>query len=459
LRKRRKALFLLFLVGLLVSVSIAAGLLPAYASPAEEYDYVDNNTSDVDSSPDKGTHSNFTAQQFGPDNIYDTLTESGLIADFKVKQGAFVKATTTGTQTVSGVGFQPKAVIFWWTRQTSYGELAAIRMGYGTATYYGGAYQNRGVAFASDDAAATSNTGRQRSETYSIIILSSGTPTLAARASVTAFTSDGFTLNWQTNEARADIIHFIALSGSDLANAKAGTFSLTTATGAQDITDVGFQPDFLMFLWTFTENVDTNMAHAEIGIGFAVSSTKRGALVANSEDGRSTMDTWQQQRTDACILILTPLTGTQDAIVDFSQFLSNGFQVTKSDAPAAATPIFYLALDGGQYDVGNFNSPTTTGNQDVTGIPFQPKLVMLATQGRSAGTAIGSHAELALGAAMSSTQRGCTWFEDPDALADSDNEQETLDTRVIQWRDRTAANTFALRGSADFNSFLSMVLG
>lgn len=39
------------------------------------FDYVDNDNSDVDSSPDKGTHSNFTAEQYGPDSIYDTLTE------------------------------------------------------------------------------------------------------------------------------------------------------------------------------------------------------------------------------------------------------------------------------------------------------------------------------------------------------------------------------------------------
>jgi hypothetical protein len=37
--------------------------------------YVDNNTSNVDSSQDKGTHSDFPAQQAGPDSIYDRLTE------------------------------------------------------------------------------------------------------------------------------------------------------------------------------------------------------------------------------------------------------------------------------------------------------------------------------------------------------------------------------------------------
>lgn len=36
---------------------------------------VDSNRSDVDSSTSKGTHNSFSAQQYGPDSIYDTLTE------------------------------------------------------------------------------------------------------------------------------------------------------------------------------------------------------------------------------------------------------------------------------------------------------------------------------------------------------------------------------------------------
>jgi len=39
------------------------------------FDYVDNNDADVDSSVDRGMHSNFPAQQAGPDSTYDTLTE------------------------------------------------------------------------------------------------------------------------------------------------------------------------------------------------------------------------------------------------------------------------------------------------------------------------------------------------------------------------------------------------
>ena len=47
----------------------------SYYSPEGTSDYVDNNLSNVDSSQDKGTHTNFTAQQYEPDLICDTLTE------------------------------------------------------------------------------------------------------------------------------------------------------------------------------------------------------------------------------------------------------------------------------------------------------------------------------------------------------------------------------------------------
>jgi len=39
------------------------------------YDFVDNNDTNVDLNANKGTQSNFTAQQYGPDSITDTLTE------------------------------------------------------------------------------------------------------------------------------------------------------------------------------------------------------------------------------------------------------------------------------------------------------------------------------------------------------------------------------------------------
>lgn len=47
----------------------------SYTNASNYQNFVSNALSNVDSSPGKGSHSNFTAQQYGPDLICDTLTE------------------------------------------------------------------------------------------------------------------------------------------------------------------------------------------------------------------------------------------------------------------------------------------------------------------------------------------------------------------------------------------------
>ena len=104
--------------------------------------------------------------------------------------------------------------------------------------------------------------------------MSNGTPTLGAEAELTSFDSDGFTLNWTTNESRADIIYYVALGGSDLTNALASSFTLTTGAGSQSVTGLGFQPDFLMFLSIDSASMDTNLTVASASIGFASSAAE-----------------------------------------------------------------------------------------------------------------------------------------------------------------------------------------
>ena len=81
----KKLTFLLLL--LLVSQAvILPGIKPVRGDIFIDIeDPVDNDTSDVDTSPDLGSSSNFTAQQYGPDSDYDLLSEvydGGLILDY-----------------------------------------------------------------------------------------------------------------------------------------------------------------------------------------------------------------------------------------------------------------------------------------------------------------------------------------------------------------------------------------
>jgi hypothetical protein len=72
------------------------------------YFYVDNNTSNVDSSTSKGLHSNFTAQQYGPDSIADTLSEENVgelinitLVDAQSFEGSWLPSGWTETPTDS----------------------------------------------------------------------------------------------------------------------------------------------------------------------------------------------------------------------------------------------------------------------------------------------------------------------------------------------------------------------
>jgi len=66
-------------------------------------DYVDNNTSNVDSSADKGTHSNFTAQKAGPDSIYDVLSEADTGGNINDSQN-FVDNNSSNVDSHAGHG-------------------------------------------------------------------------------------------------------------------------------------------------------------------------------------------------------------------------------------------------------------------------------------------------------------------------------------------------------------------
>lgn len=50
----------------------------SYRNASDIYHFADDEMSNVDSSPSKGTHSDFTALQYGPDSVFDTLTEQNV---------------------------------------------------------------------------------------------------------------------------------------------------------------------------------------------------------------------------------------------------------------------------------------------------------------------------------------------------------------------------------------------
>ncbi|MBI4683858.1 MAG: hypothetical protein HY755_01520 [Nitrospirae bacterium] len=374
-------------------------------------------------------------------------------------RGSFTKPTGVApvSQAITGIGFRPKAVIFVWTQQTTpppnFSANANAGIGFATS-----AANERAVSVTAMDSSNESDAGRRRSESDAIIFLTNGgnvgaNTQLIAQAELTSLDADGFTLNWTTNDPNAYRIHFIALGG-DITNALASTFTLNTTIvpPTQSVTGVGFQPDFVMFLWSFNEPVDSNRNNAEIGIGFAQSSTARSAMVFADRNNRAdnTSKRWQQ-RTNAAILLLNPNANppNQDAIADFVSMDADGFTVNKSDAPAANTPVFFLALKGGRHKVDSFNQPAITGNQTITGVGFKPEELLLASFNLIAQAGIVGNGAISIGSAKLPTSRGSIWFQDRSDLDPSEANMYTSTTDVIT----LAIGSATVNARADFVSF------
>jgi hypothetical protein len=194
--------------------------------------------------------------------------------------GSLTVPAATGNQAITGVGFQPSAVLFFGNRQASDaassngGSNAAMNHFVGVAT----SSTARGVVECNDDFSAG---GLVSTPTATQCIRQrSSAGTLLFAADFVSMDADGFTVNFATANATAYVINFIALGGSDLTNVAVKSWTTPTATGNQSQTGVGFQPDALVFIGS-----ETVRLIAGIPIGFISSTTQRGATANTYNTG------------------------------------------------------------------------------------------------------------------------------------------------------------------------------
>lgn len=317
--------------------------------------------------------------------------------------GVLAKRSGTGSQSVTGVGFQPKAVIFYWTRQTTNGTSA------GTENYFGagfttGTTQERAVSVWSDQAtillSASSDAARRTSESSMILIQSTNGAVVGA-AELTSFDVDGFTLNWTTSNTSGYLVRYVAIGGSDIENVQAGTVSLNTSFGTQAVSGVGFRPDALMFLSGGTSTHGSDVSDGKFSLGFATEEDAVGYGTLIEDNVLLTSSTCSQERTDAMLVLLADTCNNADARVSLESTESDGFTLSIDDAPSSAVDVFYLAVQGGSHQVGVFTSATTTGVQAIP-TEFEGHTLLLAGHNKTTSTSVTANAAITFGAATSS---------------------------------------------------------
>jgi hypothetical protein len=289
---------------------------------------------------------------------------------FQVKKGTWViPSSITNPLTVSGVGFQPKAVIMYTCLATAEGNGSHANSTFGIAT---SSAQRATLAGMSDAAVSTSNTGKSTRSNAVLVGLSTGTPTVDSVTDFLAFTSDGFTLNVSDAASLASqIVHYVALGGTDLLNARVGTHAITRITaGTEATTGLGFRPDALLF-FSGTFQAPVTGVDDQISIGYAIRSTgDQGSIYWFDNDAATAKDLARYQNSAHC-LALAAATAATEATATISTWDSGGFTLNWDD-PIAATPreFYYLALQGGVYEGGVATQPATNTTQTLsTGFP------------------------------------------------------------------------------------------
>src|SRR3990167_1614511 len=122
------------------------------------------------------------------------------------KVGSVVLNTSTGNQSVTELGFLPKVLLFYITKQTADGSNANANLCYGLAI---SSSSRVAIALNSDDGVTTENSDVYHTTANCIILISNaGVPVLAA--DFVSMDADGFTINIGTTDGNAYIVNFTA---------------------------------------------------------------------------------------------------------------------------------------------------------------------------------------------------------------------------------------------------------
>ncbi|HKG77813.1 MAG TPA: hypothetical protein VKA78_00310, partial [Pyrinomonadaceae bacterium] len=152
-------------------------------------------------STDRGADIDTLSTKIGASsNAYATATFKAITGNWTggggggtllAKAGSFTGSGSTGNQAITGVGFQPKVVLFRYNMSTSTGSQSDSVIGFGVGISSSdrrtsGNYSNNNVS--------TSSNAAWNQDTYVIY-----TPSGSSRAGFVSMDSDGFTINWVTS--------------------------------------------------------------------------------------------------------------------------------------------------------------------------------------------------------------------------------------------------------------------
>lgn len=293
-----------------------------------------------------------------------------------VKHIVFAKATGTGTQTVTGIGFSGSAAVFWTTKQTATGIATDLRWATGLTD---GTNQVCNEANW-PDADGSPSGSQAESQSTVLQFRSIGGTSPVASATFGGFTSDGFELDWTVNDGSADLIHVLVVRCTEAS--LVGVTTTGTAGGDTQDVSVGFQPDAILWM---PSNATDGMPY-ETSFDFVSFQAVPFSHPTAGENHTGRVFTKQandpQSEPSSNDAIRTPIIdhsinlGLVNESIYVSGLTSDGFTLTNNSSFGVTNHTHFALCLGGitNVKVGNI-SPSGTGDVTVT-LGFQPSVIL-----------------------------------------------------------------------------------
>lgn len=319
------------------------------------------------------------------------------------KYSTFITPGIIDDQTISGLGFTPKAIIFFGNHLDMNGSMADYAIATGFVST--GIIQDQISAQGKD---GTSPYQHRFISEYNVEfhIMTDNTGSSVQVGEVIDLGTDSFTIAWSvTSEHR---IHYMAMGGNNL-TVKQGRNTVPASTGLQSITGLGFKPDCVLFLFNGCNQGSPGATNVEYCFGAMNKNGEQGvmALVADGTDNCRSY-----QVNTACIARLILNSSNRSYRALFSSMDNDGFTLNWDTVSLSTTNEFYwLALSGVNIKIGTIIQPAA-GNQAITGLGFTPNETIFLARGDISASSNNLKAKTMLGIGESSTSRGVIWAED-----------------------------------------------
>ncbi len=300
------------------------------------------NTTNVDATLTSFDASGFTLN-------FNTLTTTSPIYNYlalggaditNTKSGSFSANASTGSQAVTGIGFQPDIVFLFATIITAAGQANNTNQYcFGVMTnsnqwVFGGKAQN---------AQATMNTSRLFYNTKVVALQATASNSIFFDAQYVSLDSDGFTINITTTDGTQMLIGYLAIKGGQW---KVGTDTQKTSTGTKATTGVGFTPVGIIFGSAIDTQTAGTADNDRMMFGVTTGTSQNTCQFYGDSDATANAVSSTIVSSSKCLIMATEAgaSPTTQADAVLSSFDSDGFTLDWTTADATARVFGYVAF-------------------------------------------------------------------------------------------------------------------